>query len=86
MNLDPASIGVSFTGLVLLGSVALYVIRAEIRKAKNPDPQPKNGGTGWSDVHSKLDTVIDRQVEVIDDLGYLRKRIDGHIEWHMDKE
>jgi hypothetical protein len=44
--------------------------------------QPKNGGKGWQDVHSKLDTVIDRQAEVVDDVRYLRGRLDSHIDGH----
>lgn len=44
------------------------------------DLQPKNGGHGWDDVHSKLDTVITRQGEVLKDVQYLRERIDGHID------
>ena len=42
--------------------------------------QPRNGGHGWDDVHSKLDTVITRQGEVVDDLHYLRGRLDHHID------
>jgi hypothetical protein len=48
--------------------------------------QPKNGGQGWIDVHNKLDTVIVRQGEVVDDVRYLRKHLDDHIDWHMTKE
>ena len=42
--------------------------------------QPKNGGQGWIDVHNKLDTVIVRQGEVVDDVRYLRGRLDHHID------
>lgn len=42
--------------------------------------QPQNGGTGWGDVHSKLDVVITRQGEVVEDLRYLRGRLDNHID------
>lgn len=44
------------------------------------DLQPKNGGTGWKDVHNKLDVVLDRQGEVLSDVQYLRARIDNHID------
>jgi hypothetical protein len=44
--------------------------------------QPRNGGHGWDDVHSKLDTVITRQSEVVGDLRYLRGRLDNHIDGH----
>ena len=47
--------------------------------------QPKNGGQGWIDVHNKLDTVIVRQGEVVDDVRYLRERIDHHIDNHDGK-
>jgi hypothetical protein len=42
--------------------------------------QPQNGGTGWRDVHNKLDVVITRQGEVVEDLRYLRGRLDNHID------
>jgi hypothetical protein len=41
--------------------------------------QPQNGGSGWRDVHHKLDTVIERQAHIAD-------RLDAHIDWHLDKE
>lgn len=42
--------------------------------------QPQNGGTGWRDVHNKLDVVITRQGEVVEDVRYLRGRLDNHID------
>jgi hypothetical protein len=77
----PAIIAVTLTGVAMLGGAMLYVIRGEIGKATK-DLQPKNGGTGWSDVHHKLDTVLHRQGEVIEDVQYLRERIDRHVDSH----
>jgi hypothetical protein len=77
----PAVIAVTLTGVAMLGGLMLYVIRGEISKATK-DLQPRNGGTGWSDVHVKLDTVIDRQAEVITDVTYLRERLDRHVDSH----
>ena len=48
--------------------------------------QPRNGGHGWDDVHHKLDTVITRQGEVVEDVRYLRGRLDSHIDGHDHKE
>jgi hypothetical protein len=81
MESAPAIIGVTLTGVAMLGALLLYIIRGEITKA-GKDRQPRNGGTGWIDVHHKLDTVIIRQSDVIDDVAYLRKRLDQHIDHH----
>lgn len=81
MDNIPAVIAVTLTGVAMLGGVMLYVIRGEIGKA-TANLQPKNGGTGWSDVHTKLDTVIVRQAEVVEDVRYLRERVDRHVETH----
>lgn len=48
--------------------------------------QPRNGGKGWQDVHTKLDTVITRQGEVVSDLSHIRTRLDEHIDWHLDNK
>ena len=80
MEYVPA-IGVGVTVMVAAGAFALYVIRGEIARGPK-NAQPRNGGTGWIDVHSKLDTVLTRQTEVIDDLSYLRGRLDHHIDNH----
>jgi len=79
--MDPAVIGLVITVTIAAAAFALYIIRGEIAKAAK-DRQPRNGGTGWIDVHYKLDTVIDRQAEIVDDVRYLRDRIDRHIETH----
>ena len=81
MDIDPAVVGVTIAALGLAGGFALYIIRGEIGRATK-DIQPRNGGKGWSDVHYKLDTVIDRQADVIDDVKYLRARLDDHITDH----
>jgi hypothetical protein len=79
--MDPALIGIGVTITIAAGAFALYIIRGEIAKA-GKDRQPRNGGTGWIDVHHKLDTVILRQTDVIADVTYLRARLDQHIDHH----
>lgn len=81
MDIQPAWAGITVTVILAAGAFALYIIRGEI--ARGPKgAQPRNGGTGWIDVHSKLDTVISRQLEVVDDIRYLRERVDRHIDTH----
>lgn len=79
--MDTGVIGLIVTSVIAAGAFALYIIRGEIAKA-GKDRQPRNGGTGWIDVHYKLDTVIDRQSEVVADVRYLRERIDRHVDEH----
>ena len=81
MELDPAVIGVTVSVVVAVGAFFLYLVRGEISRASK-ERQPRNGGSGWLDVHHKLDTVIERQAEVVEDVRYLRARVDRHIEGH----
>lgn len=62
----------------------LYLIRAEIAKTKADlaTLRPNNG----SSIADKVDTILARQGEVIDDLSYLRRRLDDHVDWHLDKK
>lgn len=58
----------------------LYLIRSEIKKAQaDLSTLRPNGGSSMAD---KVDLILTRQSEVIDDLNYLRGRIDSHIDWH----
>jgi len=77
----PAYVGVILTGVAMLGALMLYIIRGEIAKATRY-LQPRNGGEGWSDVHDKVTTIVERQTDIIDDVRYLRTRIDQHIDGH----
>ena len=81
MDNVPAVIAVILTGTAMLGGLLLYVIRGEIRTATKY-LQPRNGGEGWSDVHDKVTTIVERQTDIIDDVRYLRTRIDRHIDDH----
>ena len=81
MDNIPAVVGVILTGVAMLGALMLYVIRGEITKATKY-LQPRNGGEGWSDVHDKVTIIKDRQTELVDDVKYLRTRIDRHIDDH----
>ena len=85
MDNVPAVIAVVLTGTAMLGGVMLYVIRGEISKATKY-LQPRNGGEGWSDVHDKVTLIVERQGDmferqgdIVDDVRYLRKRVDDHI-------
>ncbi len=81
MTFEPAYVGAGLTAVIAAGAFAVYIIRGEI--ARGPKgAQPRNGGTGWSDVHVKLDTVLTRQLEVVEDVRYLRERVDRHIDTH----
>jgi hypothetical protein len=84
----PAVIAVILTGTAMLGGLLLYVIRGEIRTATKY-LQPRNGGEGWSDVHDKVTLIVNRQSDMferqgdlVDDVKYLRARIDRHIDDH----
>ena len=81
----PAYVGVILTGVAMLGGLMLYIIRGEIAKATKY-LQPRNGGEGWSDVHDKVTLIVnrqsdmfDRQADIVDDVKYLRTRVDEHI-------
>ena len=81
MDNVPAVIAVILTGTAMLGGLLLYVIRGEIHTATKY-LQPRNGGEGWSDVHDKVTLIVERQTEIVDDVKYLRTRIDRHIDDH----
>lgn len=62
----------------------MYLIRSEIKKAQaDLSTLRPNGGSSMAD---KVDLILTRQSEVIDDLNYMRERLDAHIAWHLDKE
>ena len=69
---------VSIVGLVL--AALLWLIRTEVLRTRN-EFRP-NGGSSMRD---QVDLIVRRQGEVIDDLSYLRNRIDNHIDHHNDK-
>lgn len=48
--------------------------------------QPQNGGTGWKDVHNKIDGIAEQVGTLVERQTYISDRIDSHISWHMDRE
>lgn len=69
--------------ITIVGSVMaalLWIIRTEIMRTRK-EFRP-NGGNSLRD---QVDLIVRRQGEVIDDLGYLRGRIDHHIDHHNDR-
>lgn len=50
MDSVPAIIGVTLTGVAMLGGLLLYVIRGEIHKATRPIQPDANGGSSLPDV------------------------------------
>lgn len=68
---------------VIVMAGLLYLIRAEIAKTKADLATLRpNGGSSMAD---KVDTILQRQGEVIDDLAYMRRRLDAHIDWHLNE-
>jgi hypothetical protein len=49
-------------------------------------PGFRNGGTSLSDVATQTKTLVERQQDISKDIREIRERLDGHIEWHMEKE
>lgn len=68
--------------VILLGGV-LYLIRAEIRSRTEQIQPWKNGGKSLPDLHKKLDQM---HAGLLDELGYVRKRLDHHIDNHEREE
>lgn len=74
-----AAVGLALSVLIAAGAFALYIIRGEIARASK-DVQPRNGGNGWQDLHDKVTLLVDRQGDIVDDVRYLRVRLDTHID------
>lgn len=79
------AVGLAVSVLIAAGAFALYIIRGEITRAAK-DVQPRNGGTGWQDLHDKVTLIVERQGDmferqgdIVEDVRYLRKRVDDHI-------
>lgn len=67
------------TIVTLVMAALLWLIRSEILRTRN-EFRPNGGGS----LRDQVDLIVKRQGEVIDDLGYLRGRLDQHIDHHND--
>jgi hypothetical protein len=61
---------------VVLGAL-LWLIRTEVMRTRN-EFRPNGGGS----LRDQVDLIVRRQSDVIDDVTYLRARLDRHIEHH----
>lgn len=48
-------------------------------------PGYRNGGESLADISMQNKILMERQVDVIKDVRSIRERLDGHIEWHVEK-
>ena len=68
---------VTIVGAVM--AALLWLIRSEVQRTRK-EFRPNGGGS----LRDQVDLIVKRQTDVIDDLGYLRNRLDQHIDHHND--
>lgn len=68
------------TIVTLVMAALLWLIRTEILRTRN-EFRPNGGGS----LRDQVDLIVRRQADVIDDLTYLRGRLDTHIDNHDDR-
>lgn len=65
---------------IVLGAL-LWLIRTEVLRTRN-EFRPNGGGS----LRDQVDLIVKRQGDVIEDLTYLRTRVDHHIDNHRKGE